>query len=96
MSKKKSKKSKKSKSKKKGKKKFDLTEHHLVPKHIILTEEQKKAVLEKYNVTQEQLPKILKKDPMIKQMGAKVGDVVKIVRDSPTAEESVYYRLVVE
>ncbi len=70
--------------------------HRFVPKHEILSEEEKKAVLERYNISLRQLPKILAKDVVIKAINAKVGDVIKITRKSPTAKQSVYYRVVVD
>jgi DNA-directed RNA polymerase subunit H len=42
------------------------------------------------------LPRILETDPAIKEMSPKPGDVVKIVRKSETAGESVYYRVVIK
>lgn len=75
---------------------FDITKHELVPKHIILSEEEKKAVLEKYKIEENQLPKILCTDPVALVIGAKPGQVVKIIRKSDTAKEAIAYRLVVE
>ena len=69
--------------------------HVLVPEHRILSEEEKKALLDKYKISLNQLPMILSSDPMVKQIGAKVGDVIEIKRKSPTAGEALYYRLVV-
>ena len=74
----------------------DMLKHELVPHHDILSPKDKKEVLEKFNVTKEQLPKIMVSDPVIKQIKAKAGDVIKITRDSPTAGKSVYYRVAVE
>lgn len=75
---------------------FDITKHQLVPKHTILSEKEKKEVLEKYGVDETQLPKILNTDPVVVAIGAKPGQLLKIIRKSPTAKESIVYRIVVE
>ncbi|RLI86520.1 MAG: DNA-directed RNA polymerase subunit H [Archaeoglobales archaeon] len=72
-----------------------LQEHILVPKHEVLSEEEKKEVLRILNIKPEQLPKIRVDDPIAKEIGAKVGDIVRIVRESPTAGKVVAYRYVV-
>ena len=77
------------------KNKIDVSKHVLVPKHVKISEKEKKELFEKYNVNLRELPKILKKDPVIKHLNLKQGDVVKIVRKSHTAGESVFYRGVV-
>jgi len=61
-----------------------------------MTEEQTKELLTKMKIRIEQLPKILRKDPIVKAVDAKDGDVLKITRKSLTAGEAVYYRLVVK
>ncbi|MEM5829155.1 MAG: DNA-directed RNA polymerase subunit H [Candidatus Aenigmatarchaeota archaeon] len=76
-------------------KKIDVEKHTLVPKHIILSEEEKVEVLKKYRASLRQFPKILITDPAIADKNPKVGDIVKIIRKSPTAGETVYYRVVV-
>ncbi len=76
--------------------KVSITEHELVPVHEVLSSKDKKTLLEKYSITKEQLPKIKVSDPVIKHIKAKAGDIVKIVRNSPTAGKSEYYRIVVE
>ena len=69
--------------------------HALVPKHEVLSAADKKAVLERYTISTEQLPKIKADDPQAKALAAKAGDVLKITRASPTAGETIYYRVVV-
>ena len=75
-------------------KEFDILKHELVPEHIILNENEKKELFEKMNITERNLPKILTNDPVVKEIEAKEGDVLKIVRKSPTAGVSTYYRVV--
>ncbi|MGQ9624256.1 MAG: DNA-directed RNA polymerase subunit H [Candidatus Bathycorpusculaceae bacterium] len=75
---------------------FDIFEHALVPKHEILTEEERKQVLVHYKVQPYQLPQIKASDPAVKAIGAKPGDILRIIRKSPTAGEHIAYRYVVE
>ena len=76
--------------------KFSLLDHELVPKHEIMSEGELKSVLGKFSIEKEQLPKIKVQDPVCKEIGATLGDVVKITRKSQTAGEADYYRLVIE
>lgn len=75
---------------------FDIFEHVLVPKHEILTPEEREKVLAQYRVKPYQLPQIKASDPAAKAIGAKPGDILRIIRRSPTAGEHVTYRYVVE
>ncbi|MGD0160714.1 MAG: DNA-directed RNA polymerase subunit H [Candidatus Bathyarchaeia archaeon] len=75
---------------------FDLFEHKLVPKHEMLTEEEKEQVLLHYKVHAYQLPQISSLDPCVKAIGAKPGDVLRVTRKSPTAGEHTSFRYVVE
>jgi len=75
---------------------FDIFEQTLVPKHEILTQEKKEEILAQYRVKPHQLPWIRASDPASKAIGAKPGDIVRIIRDSPTAGKYVSYRYVVE
>ncbi len=74
--------------------KFKVDKHILTPKHIKISEREKLQLLEKYNITSKELPKILKTDSAIKELEAKPGDVIKIIRKSPTAGVSLFYRMV--
>jgi DNA-directed RNA polymerase subunit H len=60
-----------------------------------MLEDELKSVLKQYAIEKEQLPKIKVVDPVIQEIGAQVGDVVKITRNSQTASEAFYYRLVI-
>jgi len=67
-------------------------EHFLVPNHVILSKEQAAEFLKKYSLRLDQLPKIQSKDPGIADLTPERNEIVKIVRDSPTAGKTVYYR----
>lgn len=77
-------------------KEFDITKHSVVPKHELLDDRQKEEVLGQFGIALRQLPRILDTDPMIKVLGGKAGDVVRISRKSDTAGESIYYRVVIK
>jgi DNA-directed RNA polymerase subunit H len=74
--------------------KKDILEHELVPIHVILSESDKEKVFKDLDFEQGQLPKIKSDDPVVKAIDAKKGDVLEIIRRSPTAGTFVTYRLV--
>ncbi|MDK2893104.1 DNA-directed RNA polymerase subunit H [Methanohalophilus sp.] len=76
--------------------KFSLLDHELIPHHEIADEDELKSILKHYNIGREDLPKIKVSDPVVKEIGAEVGDVVKITRNSATAGEAMYYRYVID
>lgn len=75
---------------------FNIFEHTLVPKHEILTPEEKEKMLREYRVQPYQLPQIKASDPAARAIGAVPGDIVRIIRDSPTAGKYISYRYVIE
>lgn len=74
---------------------LNITNHELVPKHIVVGEEEKAAVLAKYRIKESQLPKILVSDPVAKYLGLRPRQLVKIVRTSETAGLHVVYRIAI-
>ncbi|KAI5778630.1 RNA polymerase [Geopyxis carbonaria] len=71
----------------------NITKHELVPKHILLSKEEKRRLLARYRLKESQLPRIQKDDPIAKFLGLKKGNVVKIVRKSETSGRYASYRL---
>jgi len=77
------------------KKKINILDNEFVPEHTILTEEESNEILQKFNVTFDRPPLILETDPVVKIIGAKSGDIIKIVRSDSPAGKSVFYRYVI-
>ena len=69
--------------------------HYLVPEHVIIRKEKADELLAELGLKKNALPKISRLDPAIKPLKTEVGDIVKIIRDSFTAGQSIYYRRVV-
>ena len=68
----------------------------MVPKHEFATEIEKQSLIDKYSIDLKQLPKILVDDPAAQLLGAKIGDIIKITRESSTAGKYVTYRYCIE
>ena len=75
--------------------KLNVLKHVMVPDHQLMSEEEVSALLTRYHITTEQLPKIYHDDPAVKSVDAKVDDVIRTIRKSHTAGRAEAYRLVI-
>ena len=72
---------------------INIIKHDAVPKHRIVTQEEKERLISKYDIQNyNQLPIILKIDPVAKFLGMRRGDVCEIIRPSETSGVYISYR----
>ena len=73
---------------------YNILDHSLVPKHIVLTDKETSLVKEKYNVVSNRnFPEISRFDPVSQVMGIRPGELFEIERSSKTAITSKFYRI---
>jgi DNA-directed RNA polymerase I, II, and III subunit RPABC1 len=68
--------------------------HRLVPKHTLITDAEKRELLGTYDIKDTQLPRILITDFVSRYYGAKIGDIFRIQRPSPSTGVTIAYRIV--
>ncbi|KAF8403606.1 hypothetical protein HHK36_011710 [Tetracentron sinense] len=73
---------------------MNITKHILMPKHEILTNEEKQKLLKKLNLEDNQIPRMLKKDAIARYYGLEKGQVVKSTYDGEITDSHVSYRCV--
>lgn len=73
---------------------YNITESEYVPRHIIMSKDESAKVLEEMQINETDLPRAKHSDPVIRYLGGRSGQVVKIIRKSETTGESFYYRLI--
>jgi DNA-directed RNA polymerase subunit H (RpoH/RPB5) len=76
---------------------FNITKHSLVPKHILVKNENtiRQLFADLQIENRIQLPLILRTDAMARYLNAKPGNLVKIIRYPITSAEHLVYRTVV-
>ena len=73
---------------------YNIMNHQLVPKHIVLTNEESEEVRRKYNISNNsQVPDISRFSPVSQIIGIRPGDLCRIQRPSKTAIKADFYRI---
>ena len=75
---------------------YNIFDHQIVPKQELLSKKEAEDLMKEFHIRPHQLPYIITSDPVAITLGAKMGDIVRIARKSPTAGEVVVYRYVVD
>ncbi|XP_007011114.2 PREDICTED: DNA-directed RNA polymerases IV and V subunit 5B [Theobroma cacao] len=73
----------------------NITKHFLMPKHEVLTAEEKQKLLKKYQLEDKQLPQMLQTDPIARYYGLEKGQVVKVTYSEEFVQFHEQYRCVV-
>ena len=74
---------------------INIVDHALVPKHIVLMEDEGKQVLQAYCAKKKDMPFILANEPVAKYYNMKPNNICKIIRSNFMTGETPSYRLVV-
>jgi len=75
---------------------FDKLSHDYVPKHILLSAEEKEEVMKTYQLEQKEFPLILSSDVAVRIIGGIEGAMVKIERVGYSTGISIVYRMIVK
>lgn len=73
---------------------INLVDHILVPKHILLSNEDSEKVIKEYKIKKKELQKYLNDDLVSRYYNAKVGQIFTIIRSSNTTLESSTHKIV--
>ena len=73
---------------------FNILEHTLVPKHTIVSDDNTKIIMNKYNINNISLfPEISRFDPVALTIGLRPNMLCEIIRPSKTSVTTKYYRV---
>ena len=73
-----------------------IVEHILVPKHMILSQDESNQVLQEYCARKRDMPFIMSNDPVARFYNMKPGEICKIIRPSILTCDVPFYRIVIK
>ena len=73
---------------------FNVLDHEMQPTFRILSNDEKQEIMKRYNIVKDkEFPDISRFDPVSQAIGVRPGQLIEIIRSSPTAVKSLYYRI---
>ena len=75
---------------------INILDHVLQPKFEVLTKNERIQLLDDYKTYKKQLPRMLETDPVARYYNMKPGDIVRIIRQSITTCDAIYYRIIIK
>lgn len=73
----------------------DIISYRDQPRFELLSPSEMGQVKKEYNITDYTTEKLSKTDPISKYFALKKGDIIRIIRPSPTSGEAIAYRIVI-
>ena len=73
---------------------FDKLTHDYVPKHILMSKEEKEEVIKLYRSKESEFPLILSSDVVVRIIGGVEGTMIKIEREGYSTGISIVYRMI--
>lgn len=73
---------------------FDIKSHIDQPKFELLSSSEMEQVKQEYNINEYTTNKYPPSDPIVKYFALRKGDIIRIIRSSPTSGEAINYRIV--
>lgn len=75
---------------------INLVDSNLIPKHIVLSEEEKEECMNTYQIKKRNLSRIFITDPVARYYNMKINDIVRIERYSINSGINISYRIIVD
>tara|TARA_Y100000816_G_scaffold292437_1_gene287691 strand:+ start:3904 stop:4518 length:615 start_codon:yes stop_codon:yes gene_type:complete len=72
---------------------FNILKHSIVPPHRILSDEEKKTIISRYNIIDDNIAPISRYDPVAQVIGLRPDQYCEISRPSKTSIVSLFYRI---
>ena len=73
---------------------FNILNHNLVPKHRVLSSQEKEEIKKKFNINDDKMvPNISRLSPVAQAIGIRPGEYCEITRASKTSVNSKFYRI---